>query len=641
MATQKPIVFINGELENIPSGDFIGIAQGGTGAVDAPGARTALGLAIGTNVQAFSSELSAVAGLALTGIPVRTGAATYAVRTLTGTAGRLVVSNGDGVSGNPTFDLATLADGGAGTFLKFTRDAYGRVSATTAVLASDIRTLVDSSYVTKDASSSLANGVVISYNAGTTTFGSTDLVPKSFVESLFQGLNENLTKKESRFLIDTNVSVSAPGAGPFDGVTPVVGNRTFLLNQSAGAENGPWVYNGAAVPLTRPDDFNISAEARPGSTVFISEGTTYGNARFALTTDDPIVLGTTVLTWAQISGLGEVTAGSGLTKTGNTLNIGTASSARIVVNANDIDLATTAVTPGVYTKLTVDAYGRATLGATATPADVGAQPSSAELTGLAALASNGIVARNGSGTYVSRSIVAPAAGITVTDGNGVGGNPTLVLANDLAALEALSTSGFAARTGSDTWTIRSITGTATRIVVSNGDGVSGAPTIDLATTGVGAGTYNSVTVDTYGRVTAASNVASSAENNRKVQVNAHGSTIVIGQAVYSDAAGVKLARANSNVTRRVTGLVLDASISNAASGNIASSGIITATTGQWDAVTGQTGGLTPNTTYYLSAATDGRITPTSPSTTGEWSQQVGYALDSTQLRIEISRSVKI
>lgn len=129
------------------------------------------------------------------------------------------------------------------------------------------------------------------------------------------------------------------------------------------------------------------------------------------------------------------------------------------------------------------------------------QAKDSDLTAIAGLSTNGLIARTGSGTAATRTITAPAAGITVSDGDGVAGNPTLALANDLAALEGLSTSGLIVRTGDGTATTRSVTGTSGRIGVTNGDGVSGAPTIDLATSGVSAGTYTKITVDTYGRAT--------------------------------------------------------------------------------------------------------------------------------------------
>lgn len=81
------------------------------------------------------------------------------------------------------------------------------------------------------------------------------------------------------------------------------------------------------------------------------------------------------------------------------------------------------------------------------------QPLDPDLSALAANAGTGLWSITGNGTGSVRSITGPAAGITVTNGNGVSGNPTLALANDLAALEGLSGTGIARRTGTDTWTV--------------------------------------------------------------------------------------------------------------------------------------------------------------------------------------------
>lgn len=103
-----------------------------------------------------------------------------------------------------------------------------------------------------------------------------------------------------------------------------------------------------------------------------------------------------------------------------------------------------------------------------------------DLAALEALSSTGILARTGSETYAQRTITAPAAGITVSNGDGVSGNPTLALANDLAAYEGLSSTGLVARTGDGTAAARTLTAPAAGITVSNGDGVSGNPTLALA-----------------------------------------------------------------------------------------------------------------------------------------------------------------
>ena len=102
-----------------------------------------------------------------------------------------------------------------------------------------------------------------------------------------------------------------------------------------------------------------------------------------------------------------------------------------------------------------------------------------DLNGLADNSTNGIITRTATNTYTGRTITGPANGISVTNGDGVSGNPTLALTNDLSALEALSSTGIAVRSASDTWVQRSVAGTTNEITVTNGSGASGDPTISL------------------------------------------------------------------------------------------------------------------------------------------------------------------
>lgn len=109
------------------------------------------------------------------------------------------------------------------------------------------------------------------------------------------------------------------------------------------------------------------------------------------------------------------------------------------------------------------------------------------------------------------------------------------------------------------------------------------------------------------------------------------SAMVIGNVVYPSSGGhVAKAKADSSSTIAISGLA-GATISSGASGPIQNGGIITATTTQWDAVAGTTGGLTAGTKYYLSDATAGDLTATPPSTAGHFIVPVGVANSTTDL----------
>lgn len=99
------------------------------------------GLAFAGQTLNADGNLLSLYNLAANGIIARTAADTLTARTITGTAGNVVVSSGDGVSANPTIDLATVTQGAVGTsFVKVSLDVYGRVTNNTAVTAGDITT---------------------------------------------------------------------------------------------------------------------------------------------------------------------------------------------------------------------------------------------------------------------------------------------------------------------------------------------------------------------------------------------------------------------------------------------------------------------------------------------------------------------
>ena len=274
LRTTDGVNWTNGPLDLTDAADAVsgalGVGNGGTGASDAATARTNLGVAIGSNVQAWDATLDSFAAYNTNGLLTQTAADTFTGRTITGTASRLSVSNGDGVAGNPTLDI-------------------------------------DATYVGQASITTL----------GTITTGTWN---------------------------GTDVAVTAGGTGASDAATA----RTNL----------------------------------------------------------GVAIGSNVQAW------------------------------------------------------------------------------DATLDSFAAYNTNGLLTQTAADTFTGRSLTQPAAGITISNGDGVAGNPTFALANDLAAVEGLGSTGIAVRSAADTWVQRSVAGTTDHVTVSNGDGVAGNPTLSLSRTQV-------------------------------------------------------------------------------------------------------------------------------------------------------------
>lgn len=153
-----------------------------------------------------------------------------------------------------------------------------------------------------------------------------------------QDAKNNIDRKESvRVGTGTNITLSAPGAS-LDGVTMVAGESFLAYSQTAGAENGIYLWNGAAVAATRRDDADASAEVTAGMQTVVEEGT-MADKRALLTTNNPITLGTTALAFTFESTGETILGGAGLLKSGGTLDV-VAANTTITVNADSVQVNT-------------------------------------------------------------------------------------------------------------------------------------------------------------------------------------------------------------------------------------------------------------------------------------------------------------
>ena len=151
----------------------------------------------------------------------------------------------------------------------------------------------------------------------------TDAVNLAQVQSLLAGLSWH---GAVRVASTGNINLASPGAA-IDGVTMATGNRFLAKDQTAGAENGVYVWNGATAAATRAAD-GVTGTLNAGAAFYVDEGTVNADTAFTVTTDDTITVGTTAIAFAKFGAGIAYTAGTGLTLTGTQFAINTTVVAR-------------------------------------------------------------------------------------------------------------------------------------------------------------------------------------------------------------------------------------------------------------------------------------------------------------------------
>jgi len=110
-------------------------------------------------------------------------------------------------------------------------------------------------------------------------------------------------KQTSRAITTTNITLSGGAPATVDGVSLALNDRVLVTGQSTGSENGIYsvttVGAGANGTWARSSDADGAGELNAGSITMVTEGTTYADTQWKLTTDDPITIGSTALTFVR------------------------------------------------------------------------------------------------------------------------------------------------------------------------------------------------------------------------------------------------------------------------------------------------------------------------------------------------------
>ena len=309
--------------------------------------------------------------------------------------GNLSVSGTLAVTGVATFTAQPICSSLTASLPTFTDASKGLVSnamtGTGSVVMSASPTLSGTATV---AAMTLTSGTI-----ATTPSASTDIANKNYVDTVAQGLDP-----KASCLAASTVNLTLSGTQTVDGIVLVAADRILVKNQTATAENG--LYLVASGAWARTTDMDNWSEV-PSSFVFIETGTTNYDTGWVCTADAGGTIGTTSMPWAQFSGAGTYSAGTGLTLTGSAFSI-----TNTAVTAAAYGAAATVPT------FTVDARGQLTAAADVSIAIAASAITSGTLgvarggTGASTLTAN--YALLGNGTSAPQMIAPSTAGNLLT-----------------------------------------------------------------------------------------------------------------------------------------------------------------------------------------------------------------------------------
>lgn len=453
-----------------------------------------------------------------------------------------------------------------------------------------------------------------------TPVSDTDAATKIYVDNVAAGLDpkESVRVATTAALpantaagsgVGKTLTMNAVGVLTVDGVATVLGDRILVKDEANAVNNGIYTVTtegtaSVAAILTRATDFDGSPgnEVTAGAYTFVEEGTVNANSGWVLSTNNPITVDTTALNFAQFSGTGQITAGAGLVKTGSVLDVELA-----VDPGLEFDVSGTA--GKLRAKVdTTRGLGRDAAGLFISLAtNPGLQFSGGALDWAPDTARG--LSKDASGAFVN---LAANSGLQFTSG----------------ALDTLLDSVGSLQKGVSGLSVKIDPTPSTLTSTASGLSVTGLPSLfTINGTPVGA-TVTAANLDTLTdgsnadalHTHAGANTAQHLENNLAVD-----SAVAVGDVVYFTSTGDRVAPADA----ATLGTVKPIGVARTAQSTIGS----TTTVVSSGPCLGVLSAATPGTRYFLAAG--GGLTPTRPTGAGNRLIQMGFAINATDLWVEI------
>ena len=167
----------------------------------------------------------------------------------------------------------------------------------------------------------IVDGTTITINSETGVISGSQSVDLSdyATKEYADGISSGLTFKDN-VKVATVGNSSLSGLNDIDGIGVITGDRIFAFSQTNEAENG--IYIAASGSWTRATDFNTTANITSGSFIFIANGNVNGNSGYVCNISSAISnVGTDPITFSKFSSAGQLYAGDGILKNGNTLSL--------------------------------------------------------------------------------------------------------------------------------------------------------------------------------------------------------------------------------------------------------------------------------------------------------------------------------